>query len=73
MALKGLLKDLANGNTEDQRVGFLTPKILRGKAQRLAVIDTCTLVFVCALRQKEVYNKEGHTSAATTPKITTGG
>ena len=58
MGVKGLLKELPGRNMEDQRVGFLTLDVLCGLAQRPADIDTCTLVFACAIRHKEVFNVE---------------
>ena len=71
MGVKGLLRELPGGDVKAcTRVGFSTLDILRS---RPADIDTGTLIFVCALRHKEVFNEGGYPSAATTPKITTGG
>ena len=53
---KGRFKDLPGGNIEDHCVGFFMLNVLSRPAQRLAGIGTSTLVFVCTLWHKEVFN-----------------
>ena len=64
IGVKGLPKELPGGNMENQRVQFLTLDILRGPTRRPTDIDTSTLVFVCALRHKEIYNVRDYVPAA---------
>ena len=47
--------------------------VLREKASWVVHIDTNTLIFVCVLQRKEVYNKGGYPLAIMTPKITPRG
>ena len=44
---------------EDQRIKCLVLGVLCGKVHRPVDIDTGTLIFVCALWHKEVYNEGG--------------
>ena len=64
MGVKGLLKELPGGNMKEQRVGFATLSALCSEARRCADIDAGTLIFVCALRHKEAYDKGDYVPAA---------
>jgi hypothetical protein len=59
--VKGLLKELPDGDVEDQRVRFLSLDILLCPTQRPAGINISPLVFVCTLWHKEAYNARGVT------------
>ena len=71
MGIKGLLQELHRGDVKAYtRIGFSKQEIF---GSRPANTDTGTLISVCVLRHKQVYNEGGHPSVATTSKITEGG